>query len=488
MTPCLRLVAAIAIGALSFALGGCTVNPATGEQTFTGLMRPADEVRIGRQQHPGIVKAFGGEYGSPDLRKYVDSIGQLLASTTERRDLGYTFTVLNSDVVNAFALPGGYIYVSRGLLALAGNEAELAAVLAHELGHVTALHHAQRRNRDLLASVLVTGLGLAGGSAVAESGAALAQGVLRGFSREQETQSDDLGIRYMARAGYDPRAMAGFLRKLRAESKLQARLRGDSPDKIDQFSYMATHPAPIERVRRAEARARSAKVRGGMLATDIYLGKIDGMLFGDDPEQGYVRGRVFTHPRLRFRFEVPPGFRLFNARSSVVALGPGKARIMFDQARKPVAGPIGNYLTRIWARNLGLRNVETITVDGREAATGATRIRTSAGPRDVRLVAIRAGSRRLYRFLFLIPPSQSARLAAGLRRTTYSFRTLNAAEARALRPLRIHIERVRRGDTARSLARGMAFDDFRLERFEMLNGLGRNAPLVPGRMVKIIAE
>ncbi len=480
--------AAIAIAAVAGMLSGCTVNPATGEQTFTGMMGPAEEVRLGREQHPKIVKAFSGVYGSPDLRGYVDRVGQLLARTTERRELKYTFTVLNSNVVNAFALPGGYIYITRGLLALAGNEAELAAVLAHELGHISALHHAQRRGSDLIASVLVAGLGVAGGRAAADTGAMLAQGVLRGFSREHEYQSDDLGIRYMTRAGYDPLAMATFLRKLRANSQFEARLRGDSPDKIDQFDYLSTHPAPKERVARAAARASRVRARNGTLAADKYMGKIDGMLYGDDPEQGFVRGQVFAHPRLRFRFEVPPGFRMVNSANSVVALGPRKSRIIFDHARKPVDGPVHYYLTQIWARNFNLENVQTIDINGREAATGTTHVPTNVGARDVRLLAIRVGPQKIYRFLFLIPPSESARLSTALRRTTYSFRTLSAFEARALRPLRIRVKTVRRGDTARSLARRMAFKDLRLERFQVLNGLGNNSRLVPGQMVKIVTE
>ena len=189
--------AVLAVLGLGASLSGCTTNPATGQPTFTGLMTTAEEIRIGREQHPQIVKAFGGEYGSPELRKYVASIGALLARTVERKDLSYTFTILNSNIVNAFAIPGGYVYVTRGLLALAGDEAELAGVLGHELGHLAALHHAQRAGQDLLAGILITGVSIAAGREIAQAGDILAQTVLRGFSREQESQADDLGIRDM---------------------------------------------------------------------------------------------------------------------------------------------------------------------------------------------------------------------------------------------------------------------------------------------------
>ncbi len=482
------LIAAALIAALAAPLAGCTVNPATGEQSFTGTMGTAEEIRLGSEQHPKVIKTFNGIYGTPALGKYVDGVGQLLARTSERRGIKYHFTVLNSPAVNAFALPGGYIYITRGLLALAGNEAELAAVLAHELGHVNALHHAQRAGQNLLASVLVTGLGIAGGRIAADTSAAVAQGLLRSFSREHEYESDDLGIRYMVRAGYDPLAMAAFLRKLRAESRLQARLRNESPDKIDQFNYLATHPAPIERVRRAEATARGKRRRDAMLAEDIYLGKIDGILYGDDPRQGFVRGRVFSHPARRFRFEAPPGFRLFNSEKSVVALGPRGVRILFDQAHRRTGASMKHYLTRIWAPGAGLDQVATIDINGLEAATGTTRRNTSAGMRDIRLVAIRVDRKTIYRFLFLTPPAETRRWSAALRRTTYSFRLLSEAEARLLRPLRLRIHRAVRGDTVRSLAQRMAFDELRLERFEVLNGLARNAALAPGRPIKIVTE
>ena len=488
MKPRVLPAAAVALLTLSGALSGCTTNPATGEQTFTGLMTPAEEIRVGRAQHPKIVKEFGGVYGSPALRAYVNAIGGKLARSAERRELKYTFTVLNSDVVNAFALPGGYIYITRGLLALAGDEAELAAVLAHELGHITALHHAQRAGQDLLAGVLVTGLGIAIGRGAAETGGMVAQTVLRGFSREHEYQSDDLGIRYMVRAGYDPLAMADFLRKLRADAQLQARLRNQSPGQVDQFNYLATHPAPVERVRRAEASARDVEVRSPTRGAEAYLGRIDGILYGDDPDQGYVRGRVFSHPRLRFRFEVPQGFRLFNSANSIVALGPGGARIIFDQARRPTDGPVRHYLTRVWARKLRLKGVETIDINGLEAATGSARVSTGRGARDVRLVAVRLGVQKIYRFLFLIPPSRTALLSTGLRRTTYSFRMLDEPEIQALHPLRVRITRVRQGDTVSSLADRMAFEDLRLERFRVLNGLAPNQRLAPGRAAKIVTE
>ena len=486
-----RLPAAfLCVASIAFAgQSGCTTNPATGEQVFAGTMSEEQEIAIGRREHPQIVKAFGGEYGSPELRRYVDSIGQLLARTVERRQFGYTFTVLNSAIVNAFAMPGGYIYVSRGLLALAENEAELAGVLAHELGHVNALHHGRRQGQELLASVLVTGIGVAvgpGGQELAQLGGVAASGVLRSYSREHELEADSLGLRYMSRAGYDPAAMVEFLSKMRDDSRLEAKRLGKSPDEVDAFNYLATHPAPRERVERASAQASGQRVANPMLARDIYLRKIDGMLYGDDPEQGFIRGRVFAHPKLRFRFEVPPGFTLFNSESAVIAKGPNNAAVVFDIAKKPSDGPVRYFLTDVWARNAGLRNVETVTVNGLEAATGATR--TSDG-RDARLLAIRKDLQTIYRFIFVTRPGDSARLSEEFRRTTYSFRLLAEREAAALRPLRIKTVTVAPGDTSASLARRMAgADSYAPDLFRVLNGLRGNAEVRAGERVKIVSE
>jgi predicted Zn-dependent protease len=490
-----KFAVAVALAAAALAPAGCTVNPATGQSTFTGGMTTADEVREGRAAHPKIVAEFGGEYGGPELRQYINSIGLLLQQTVERRDMTYTFTVLNSDIVNAFAIPGGYIYISRGLLALADDESELAAVLAHELGHVQALHHARRYGQAMLANILLTGAGILtsqvapqAARTVMDLGQMGALGVLQANSRENEFEADDLGIRYLTRAGYDPEAMARFLRKLREHSRFEAELRGESPDKIDQFSYTATHPAPIERVERAVVNATKVHVTDPMVARDVYLGKIDGILYGDDPKQGLVRGNLFAHPELRFAFEVPKGFDLLNSDRAVIGFGPKGSRIQFDRAPWPSDGPMTFYLTEIWARSGRLGNVEAITINGLEAATGSTRVSGQSGTMDARLVAIRVDLQTIYRFIFLTPPAQTAALSVELRRTTYSFRRLTEDEARRFKAQKIKIVHAGPGDTADGLAQRMAFPDRQADRFRILNGLAPGERLESGQAVKIVVE
>ncbi|NQU69003.1 MAG: M48 family metalloprotease [Rhodospirillales bacterium] len=490
------ILAVVAVPMVLAALQGCATNPARGGRTFTGGLSTAEEIRIGRDSYPQIIAQFGGEYGSPTLRKYVDSIGQFLAQTSERHDLTYKFTILNSDMVNAFAMPGGYIYVSRGLLALADNEAQLAAVLAHELGHITALHHAERHGQGMLANLLLTGAGILAGVAapsaqrgVMQAGQGGLSAVLSSFSRENEFEADDLGLRYMIRARYDPFAMSSFLRKLRNHSRLEAKLRGQSPDKIDKSNYLATHPAPLERVDRAARRASATKLPGPsapIVGQDTYLSKIDGILYGADPKGVIIDGRIFTHPVSRFRFEAPEGFRLINSPKSVIGIGPQGSQFIFDRARKPGRGPLSNYLTQIWARNTRLDDIQSITINGMDAATGTARVSGRGGAIDLRLVAIRYDSRTIYRFLFLTRPNLTRRLSLPLRRATYSFRRLSEDEARNIQVQRISVIRTRKGDSQNSLARRMDIPKLRIERLRTLNGLGPSDRLMPERPIKLI--
>ena len=482
-------------------LGGCTLNPATGEESFTGFMSPADEAALGKGEHPKIIERFGGvyadAYGAGDLAAYIGRVGRALARVSDVPNLAYTFTILNTDTVNAFAVPGGYVYVTRGLIALAGSEAEIAGVLAHEIGHITARHTAQRYSKAIAANVGLTVLGVLGSAAGLPPGlgdlASLgAQAYLKGFSREQEMEADMLGVRYLSRGGYDPQAMVSFFRKLQAQKELEAAIAGNQGG-AGEFSFLSTHPRTADRLDQAIAlatnQARLSPGRNSRVGRDEYLDRIDGMLFGDDPSQGVRRGRVFSHPGLRIQFQVPTGFSLVNAPGWVAALGPGGSLISFDMVdgdeARGVTG-MAPFIARQWGKGLPLAQVERIFVNGMAAATGSGRMRIRSGARDIRLVAIRERRDRIYRFLFITPPRLTGRLETELRRTTYSFRRLSPAEAQAIRPLRLRLVTARPGDTPESLADTLPMDLFRLDWFRLLNGLAPGQPLTPGRRVKVI--
>ncbi len=475
--------------AAPFALSGCSVNPATGQQSFTAFMSPDEERRIGAEEHPKLVEVFGGLYDDAALQSYVDSIGRLLQQTSEQPEPPFRFVVLDSPIVNAFALPGGYVHVSRGLMALANDEAEFAGVVAHEIGHVTARHSAERYSRGVLAGLGAAVVGVATGSQAAGGLAQAAAGAyVQGYSRGQEFEADQLGVRYLTRSSYDPEAMSTFLASMGAQDRLARKIAGrEGTDPA--ASLFSSHPRTADRVARAAESARAAA--GGGLSRDreIYLRRIDGMIYGDSPKQGFVRGREFDHPVLRIRFTAPPGFRLQNTQQAVIGQHKSGALMQFDGARLKDGGmSTQRYVATVWAPKLTLRDVQTINVNGMEAVTGAARIETRGGPADLRLVAIRHDANQLYRFLFLTPAAETQKMAEEFRRTTFSFRRLSTREAQALRPLRIRIERVRPGDTVAGFARRMPFDDFREERFRVLNGLGPNDGLISGQLVKTIIE
>jgi predicted Zn-dependent protease len=480
-------------------LAGCTsvVNPATGERQLTA-MSPEQEQQVGASEHPKILQQFGGSYDEQNLQAYVTEIGEKLAAVSELPDQDFTFTLLNSDVVNAFALPGGYVYVSRGLLALAENEAEVAGVIAHEIGHVTARHSAQRYTRGTGAQIgLTLGTVLAGvfggkvaAEAVQQLGGAGAQAYLAGYSREQEFQSDELGVRYLARAGYDPTAMASFLEKLGAQSELARRLAGKEGQADPSTSMFATHPRTPDRVRRAAERAEGAAA--GRVEAEPYLEQIDGLVYGEDPSQGFVRGRTFVHPELGFRFTAPDGFKLINAPSAVIGGDRSGRGMKFDGGKLEGAASMPAYLSEVWAKELKIPqvdNVRAFEIDGMPAASGGTSGRTNDGKEvGVALAAIRAGDGQVYRFLFLSPGGMNQNEARAYQQTVESFERLSAAESTDFKPKRIQVVRAEAGDDAEDFARRMAVDDLPLEQFLVLNGLAEGEAVAAGSLVKIITE
>jgi predicted Zn-dependent protease len=482
------IAAGIVLALAAPGLTGCATSPATGGQIFS-LMSPQEEQRIGDTEHPKLVAAFGGEVIDRALTTYIGSVGQLLAKTSELPNLKFSFTVLDTATINAFALPGGYTHITRGLLALANSEAELAGVLAHEIGHITARHSAQRYSHGVLAGLGVNVIGILTGSRgianLAGTGAGL---YLRSYSRGDEFEADMLGVRYLKRAGFDAKAMASFLASLRARAQLDAKLAGRPPGKVDKRDLLATHPRTVERVERAAEAAGNIRVTNPIVGRSIYLKKINGLIYGDTPAQGFARGRDFLHPELRFRFRVPEKFELRNSPKNVTAKGPGNARIIFDGAKRPGKRSVYDYLINVWGRGARITNREEITINGLPAATGDSRLRTNKGTLNVRLVAILGSEKQIWRLMFLSQPKDTQKLAKAFRKTTYSFKKVSAAEAGAWHPRRIRLHKVTAGDTVESLAARMPFDRFKVDHFRTLNGLGPGEPLKIGQTIKLVLE
>jgi predicted Zn-dependent protease len=311
------LVAVLALSVLLFQVS-CSVNPATGKQQLA-FYNEEEEIELGRQSDEEIVASVG-LYDDPELQAYVEEIGQKLAARSERPNLPWSFKVVDDPAVNAFALPGGYVYVTRGLLSHMESEAELSGVIGHEIGHVTARHGVNQASKQLLA---VLGLGLvslvdedvARWAGVASVGLGL---MFLKFGRDDERQADDLGLRYMSRSGYDPREMPGVFTVLEGVETIEGA--GRLPN------WLSTHPDPGSR--RDRLQQEVAQLPGDFstarIERDGYLRQIDGLVFGDNPREGFFEGNAFLHPEMRFRFEFPDGWETSNEKASVSAASPGE--------------------------------------------------------------------------------------------------------------------------------------------------------------------
>ncbi|WP_448203648.1 M48 family metalloprotease [Azospirillum sp. sgz302134] len=448
------------------------------------LLGGGSEEALGAQEHPKILAQFGGAYQDPRLQAYIDRLGNRMAAQTDRQG-PWTFTVLDSDVVNAFALPGGYVYVTRGLLALAKDEAEVAGVLGHEIGHVIAHHTRERQTGQTIAGLLAAGIGIFLGSPELAQIANLGGGALLAkYSRGQESEADRIGIELLERAGYDPFAVATFLETMRRDSQYEG-LRSGKGSGESGFDFFASHPQTESRVQDAAVLARKLP-QGGARPVEPYMAAIDGVIFGDSPENGFVRGRTFAHPGLGIAFEVPPGFALLNGAEQVIAKGQNGGAILFDAGTSQGVTDPARYLVGVWAQGAQLQGVQSFAVNGLPAATAVTRGETDNGAVDVRLVAVQAGGNGMFRFTFLAPSGTLGRLDPAFQQTANSFRRLSRQEAASLRPLRVRVVTARPGDSAEGLIRQMPQMPYAEELFRIINDLPPGTPLQPGQKVKII--
>jgi predicted Zn-dependent protease len=393
----------------------------------------------------------------------------------------YRITILNSPNVNAFALPGGYLYVTRGLLALANDSSELAAVIAHEMGHVTANHGLQRQQLEAeegLATKVVSDV--LGDSPTAK--AALIRGKLRlaQFSRNQELQADAIGIKSIGEAGYDPYAAGRFLQSMSAYTDFRS-VSGATDASLD---FLATHPNTPQRIELAQRLARNFGPPGvGTRDRDAFLAGIDGLLYGDTPEEGYVRGQTFLHGGLGIRFDVPPDFRIDNKVEAVMATGPGDIAIRFDGVADTQNQNLTNYISSGWVTGLDPSSIQSITVNGMPAATA----RASADRWDFDVTVIRDRT-QIFRFLTAVPKGNLAQLDQTANVLRSSFRHMTPEEASSLKPLRVRVVTVKPGDTITTLAARMMGTDRKLDLFKLINALPTGANIAPGDKVKIIAE
>lgn len=471
---------------LSAVVAACTVNPATGEKQFTALLPTSQEASIGASEHEKVQSTYG-EFMTGPVADYVNRIGQKVATNTERSDVQYKFFVIDSPIVNAFAVPGGYIYVSRGLLALANSEAELAAVIAHEIGHITARHAASRMSQGVLAGLGAAIVTAATGSdtvgQIANVGSDL---YIKSYSRDQEHQSDELGVRYLSRAGYDPKAMASFLASLDAQTKLDLRIAGQQEGQ--GMNYFSTHPVTTDRIAQASALATKYPAGSQVDNHDVYLSLLNGLAYGDSEAQGFVRGENFYHPKMGFTFSVPSGFTMANNPSEIVATSKDGSVIILDSGRDDQGRDPLSYLTQNWMKANPPSGAESITINGLRAATAAFAGTANNKPVIIRVVAIEWKAGQFFRFQMAVPQNAGTSVVEGLKRTTYSFRPMTTAERASVKAQRISIMTAKAGETVASGASMMAFPTYKEERFRVLNALPSGATLTSGRTYKVISQ
>ena len=482
---------ALPVLAAAFLLSGCeslldtyepTVAPSTKPQIVDEVQKDDPRAEMGAREHPRIVASYGGEYRDVKTEQLVARITGALTLVSENPNQSYRITILNSPAINAFALPGGYVYVTRGLLALATDASEVAAVLSHEMAHVTANHGIERQQLEERA-VIETRVVAEVLSSTIDGKQALARQKLKlaAFSRNQELQADVIGVRMLGEAGYDPYAAARFLDAMGAYSRFNA-ITNDSDPGLD---FLSSHPSTPQRVELARRHARAFGMDGqvGDKGIDYFLDGIDGMLYGDSPQEGYVRGNVFLHGNLAIRFEVPPGFRIDNKADAVMATGPRDVAVRFDLVDDNAGGSLTDYVASGWVTGLRPETIRSGFVNGMPAATA----RASADKWDFDVTVVRNG-KKIYRFLTAVPIGHEADLVATASKLRTTFRRMSPGESAALKPLRIRVVTVKAGETVQTMSGRMLGTDRKAELFRLLNGLSIGATLTPGQRVKIVAE
>ncbi|MGA7308737.1 MAG: M48 family metalloprotease [Pseudolabrys sp.] len=434
------------------------------------------------REHARILASYGGEYENARLHAMVEKTVDRLVAASERPDLKYQVIILNSPAINAFALPNGRLYITRGLIALANDKAELASVLSHEMGHVIARHAAIREEQARQVAIIshvvndVLSDPQVGALALAKSKLTLAA-----FSRAQEFEADGIGVGISARAGYDPYGASRFLSDMQRNADLKATAGGADPRMLD---FLSSHPATPDRVKNALSNARQySGPGGGERDRAEYLGNLDGLVYGEDPSEGFARGRNFLHPKLGFTFVAPPGFLLDNTAQAVLGLKEGgDEALRLDVVSVPAEQSLPNYLKSGWMENVDPASVEEFSVNGFPTATATA----GGGNWSFRIFAVRFGS-DVYRFIFAAK-ARTVQVDRQFRESIMSFRRMTLKESEQVKPMRLKIVAVGANDTVEKLAHRMATSGHSLDRFRVLNGLGPHDRLKPGEKVKIVVE
>jgi len=463
-------------------LCNCAVNPVTGKKQLV-LMSQSQEIAMGKQADPEVV-AFFGLYDDPELQKFITEKGLEMAAESHRPKLAYEFKVVDSPVINAFAVPGGYVYFTRGIMAHFNNEAEFAGVLGHEIGHITARHSViQQRNAMLGQLGLIAGVILV--PELAEYMEPLSAGMqlaLMSFGRDAERQSDKLGVEYSSRVGYDATEMAGFFETLQRQQAASGT--GEIPN------FLSTHPSPAERSKSVAMLAtdwkKKLKLTDAEVNRESYLRKIDGIILGEDPRQGFTENGVFYHPELRFLFPVPGNWKLQNT-PQMVQMAPenGEAVLMLTLAKGNSLEDAANQLLQRYKLNPVESAQETINglpalhmVADQQQQQGT--IRT--------LSTLIQYQNNIYSFIGVAELSRFTSYQPNFLFTAQNFKELTDGEKLNRKPDVVRIQTVPSPMTLEAALRHFSMPNDRLQELAILNGMDLNEPLSKGMLIKTIGR
>ena len=467
---------------LSLFILSCQINPATGVNEIT-LMNNKEEKLIGKEEHLKIIKQYGGEYKNVKLQNYINSIGVFLVSTSELPNFKFTFTLLDSPIVNAFALPGGYIYVTRGLLSICQNEAQLAGVLAHEIGHITARHAANRYTKSVGIGVMNNILNLISKNKVVSSVINKSSGLyLLSYSRKQEYEADELSVRYMTRAGFEPKEMSNFLTIMEEYSVLRNKIIGRD-NKNFKSDLLLTHPSSSKRVLQVINESKIKSISNPIVAKEIFLKKIDGLNFGERVEEGVIKDDYFFHPKLKISFKLTEKFYFINTSKNLLGVSEDDAKVIFDIDNKTIRkDKLRDYLEQ-WSNSPEINQYKEFSVAGLKAAEAIIKI----NDKDIKILVIRNNS-ILYRFMLISGNKKNFNnYNEELSKTLRSFDIKDTKFIEKLLPNKIKIISVNIDDTIDSLHKKQSIQKkYSRDIFILINNIKEK--LKPGQKVKVIVN
>lgn len=466
---------------LLFWIPSCAVNPVTGKQELM-LLSESDEIKLGNEIDVQIVKEYG-VFEDPKLTAYLNEFCQRLGKVSHRPQLTYRFKIVDASVVNAFALPGGYVYFSRGILATLNNEAELAGVMGHEIGHIAARHSAKQYSKAQLAQF---GLGLGTVlidfpilSGLAQLGAGM---LFLRFSRDNERQADDLGVEYASRAGYDATQLASFFETLERMNP--------GSDRSGLPGWFSTHPSPEDRVQVVRVRAKEWQQKLNLKEMQInrenYLREIDNLMFGDDPRQGYVDENVFYHPDLRFQFPVPTKWKLNNKPSQVQMVSEGQDAIMLLSMTTGFSSKeaVRTFISKTSA--MVIRS-DAIQVNGLPTQRIISEIRTQKEVYRLMSYFIEKG-RNVFVFHGLTSIDKFQSYGPLFENTIHQFRELSDPRRINVKPDRIRIRTTRTSDTLENVLRSFGVQNEKLKEMALLNGGNLNQVIPANTQIKVVEK